>query len=203
MHFTIKRDQNVNHIGQDIASLLGTNNDIYDNWGFEKRKTSETRKDDDYETYVRNHGYGYVGSPKGENSEMYYIPQPSQLPENLDETTWVVHEALEELKNRDLKQPFFMMASFQRPHPPFAVPFPWNKLYRCAEMILPVVPDKYENLICFWNRFQNRYKYRDQGIDLNLLRTMKAYYYASHNNLCFSLVNSLFLTFSFFHRDYF
>lgn len=25
----------------------------------------------------------------------------------------------------------------------------------------------------------------------------------SHNNLCFSLVNSLFLTFSFFHRDYF
>ena len=26
---------------------------------------------------------------------------------------------------------------------------------------------------------------------------------ASHNNLCFSLVNSLFLTFSFFHRDCF
>ena len=29
------------------------------------------------------------------------------------------------------------------------------------------------------------------------------YYDASHNNLCFSLVNSLFLTFSFFHRDCF
>ena len=28
-------------------------------------------------------------------------------------------------------------------------------------------------------------------------------YCTSHNNLCFSLVNSLFLTFSFFHRDYF
>ena len=26
---------------------------------------------------------------------------------------------------------------------------------------------------------------------------------ASHNNLCFSLVNSLFLTFSFLHRDFF
>ena len=26
---------------------------------------------------------------------------------------------------------------------------------------------------------------------------------ASHNNLCFSLVNSLFLTFSFLHRDIF
>lgn len=27
--------------------------------------------------------------------------------------------------------------------------------------------------------------------------------YSSHNNLCFSLVNSLFLTFSFIHRDIF
>ena len=29
------------------------------------------------------------------------------------------------------------------------------------------------------------------------------YVFTSHNNLCFSLVNSLFLTFSFFHRDCF
>jgi arylsulfatase A-like enzyme len=28
------------------------------------------------------------------------------------------------------------------------------------------------------NRFQNRYKFRDQGIDLNLMRNMRAYYYA-------------------------
>lgn len=29
------------------------------------------------------------------------------------------------------------------------------------------------------NRYQNRYKYRDQGIDNNLVRNMKAYYYAT------------------------
>ena len=60
-----------------------------------------------------------VGSPKGENSEMYYIPQPSQLPEELDETSWVVKESLNQLESRDQDRPFFMMTSFQRPHPPF------------------------------------------------------------------------------------
>ena len=179
MHFTIKRDRSVCTEEQDLESLLGTNNDIYDHWGFEKRSTSETRTDDDYETYVRENGFGHVGSPKGENSEMYYIPQPSQLPAELDETSWVVHESLQQLENRDKQRPFFMMTSFQRPHPPFVAPFPWNKLYRCAEMAPPVIPDDYESLLCFWNRFQNRYKYRDQGIDNNLIRTMKAYYYAS------------------------
>ena len=187
MHFTIQRDHSVSHDEQDIDSLLGTNNDIYNNWGFEKRCTSETRTDDDYETYVRENGFGHVGSPKGENSEMYYIPQPSQLPEELDETSWVVKESLNQLESRDQDRPFFMMTSFQRPHPPFVAPFPWNKLYRCAEMIPPVVPEDYENLLCFWNHFQNRYKYRDQGIDNNLIRTMKAYYYSSISFIDYNL----------------
>ena len=36
----------------------------------------------------------------------------------------------------------------------------------------------------YHNHFQNRYKYRDQGTDANLLRTMRAYYYA-----CISFVD--------------
>lgn len=187
MHFTIHRDNAPDNETKDIAALLGTDNDIYDNWGFTKRKTSETRTDDDYETYVREHGGAHVGSPKGENSEMYYIPQPSQLPENLDETSWVVEQSIQQLENRDKSKPFFMMTSFQRPHPPFVAPFPWNKLYRCAQMPMPNLPLDSEKLICFWNRFQNRYKYRDAGVDYNLIRTMKAYYYASISFLDYKL----------------
>jgi arylsulfatase A-like enzyme len=41
------------------------------------------------------------------------------------------------------------------------------------------VPPDVESLHTFINRHQNRYKYRDQGIDRNLLRCMKAYYYAA------------------------
>lgn len=72
-----------------------------------------------------------------------------------------------------------LMASFIKPHPPFESPTPWNKLYRTPEMPLPKRPQDGENLITYWNKFQNRYKYRDQGIDDNLVRTMKAAYYGS------------------------
>src|SRR5690606_34395670 len=41
-----------------------------------------------------------------------------------------------------------------------------------------------ESLHTYANRHQNRYKYRDAGTDLNLLRAMKAYYYA-----CISFVD--------------
>src|SRR5690606_20194858 len=58
-------------------------------------------------------------------------------------------------------------------------PTPWNKLYRAPEMPLPKRPQDSDGLITYWNRFQNRYKYRDQGIDDNLIRTMKAAYYGS------------------------
>jgi arylsulfatase A-like enzyme len=46
-------------------------------------------------------------------------------------------------------------------------------------MPLPHRPPDYEDLLTYWNRLQNRYKYRDQGMDMNLLRTMRAAYYAT------------------------
>ena len=46
-------------------------------------------------------------------------------------------------------------------------------------MPLPFLPADYEHLHTYWNRHQNRYKYRDQGRDMNLLRTMRAAYYAA------------------------
>lgn len=46
-------------------------------------------------------------------------------------------------------------------------------------MPLPKMPETSEHLITFWNRFQNRYKYRDQGRDLHLIRTMIAAYYCT------------------------
>jgi arylsulfatase A-like enzyme len=46
-------------------------------------------------------------------------------------------------------------------------------------MPLPKVPENSEALQTWINKFQNRYKYRDRGIDKNLVRTIKAYYYAT------------------------
>jgi arylsulfatase len=147
-------------------------------WGFNTRDISEEcGSNDDFKHFLEKEGFGHVHDPQGVRSEMYYIPQPSQLPERLHNTTWVVDKSIDFLEKRDKNKPFFLMTSFIKPHPPFETPTPWNKLYRSPQMPLPKRPQGMENLITYWNRFQNRYKYRDQGIDDNLIRTMKAAYY--------------------------
>jgi arylsulfatase A-like enzyme len=91
-------------------------------------------------------------------------------------------------------QPWFLYTSFVHPHPPFAPPTPWHKLYRAPLMPLPNVPQDAEALWTYVNRWQNRYKYRDQGIDQNLLRCLKAYYYGCISFIDFQvgrLLNSL------------
>ena len=148
-------------------------------WGFEKRDFSEEGSgDDDFKAFLEANGYGYVEDVQGVRSEYYYLPQPSQLPAHLHHTHWVADRAIDFLQNRDQSRPFFLMASFIKPHPPFENPVPWNKLYRAAEMPRPFRPEGYERLLTYWNHVQNRYKYRDAGFDDLLLRTMRAAYYA-------------------------
>lgn len=162
MHFTIK---------DEPYSTL---------WGFESRDLSEEVSDyDDFNKYLINNGYDHVFDTNGVRGEMYYIPQTSQLPQKHHNTTWVADRSIDFIKSRDDDRPFFLMSSFIKPHPPFDPPTPWNKLYRAPNMPMPKITHDDENLYTHFNRQQNRYKYRDNGTDLNLIRTIKAYYYAS------------------------
>jgi choline-sulfatase len=157
-------------------------------WGFESRDFSEEcDADDDFRAALDAEGYGHVEDPHGVRSEYYYLPQPSQLPARLHHTSWLVDRSLCFLARRDRRRPFFLWTSFIKPHPPFEVPTPWNKLYRCSDMPLPHRPEGYEQLLTYWNRFQNRYKYRDRGTDDNLMRTMKAAYYGCISFIDYSL----------------
>ena len=141
--------------------------------------------DSPYYRMLREAGYDYVLEPNGSRGEMYYIPQISQLPERLHPSAWVADRAIAYLRGRQGSgQPWYLFSSFIHPHPPFAPPNPWHKLYRAAMMPLPQMPQEGDALLTFVNRIQNRYKYRDAGWDLHLLRTMKAYYYA-----CISFVD--------------
>lgn len=160
------------HFGPDTRKL----------WGFESRVFAEEggmREGDDYCDFLREQGYGHIVDCYGVRSDMYYVPQVSQVPEGLHETHWVADRALEFLGSRDADRPFFLWASFTKPHPPFESPVPWNRLYKSVEMPLPHLPPDYEDLLTFWNRVQNRYKYRDQGFDWNLIRLIRAQYYAT------------------------
>lgn len=149
-------------------------------WGFDGRDFSEECcRDDDFFATLAAAGYGHIMDPHGVRSEYYYVPQPSQLPAHLHQTAWVADCSLRFLQQRDLQRPFFLWSSFVKPHPPFENPVPWNRLYKPMEMPLPHLPEGYEQLLSYWNRVQNRYKWRDQGTDCNLLRTMRAAYYAA------------------------
>ena len=151
--------------------------------GFESRDHSgegvRNVGDDDYVSWLHQNGYDYVHDANGVRGEMYYIPQPSQMPAWAHNSHWVADRCLEFLGNRDRSRPFFLWTSFIDPHPPFAPPVPWNKLYRAPSMPLPKRPPDLHNFWIYVNRVQNRYKFRDAGIDDNLLRVMKAYYYAT------------------------
>lgn len=149
--------------------------------GFQSREYAEEIRarvaDDDYLQFLQAQGYDHVYDPMGPRGEMYYIPQPAQMPARLHNTNWVGDRAVAFIQEADASQPFFLFASFIHPHPPFSPPTPWNKLYRGPLMPLPKVPDQPEAFHTYINKVQNRYKYRDNGIDNNLLRAMKAYYY--------------------------
>ncbi len=161
-------------------------------WGFDSRDISEEGargpgSRNDFHRYLSENGYDHVLEPQGIRSEMYYIPQPSQLPAHHHHSTWVADRAIDFLQERDRERPFFLWTSFIKPHPPFEAPAPWNKLYRAADMLPPRRPEGFEQLLTYWNRRQNRYKYRDKGYDEMLFRAMKAMYYACISFIDFNL----------------
>jgi arylsulfatase len=143
------------------------------------QEENPARDSDDYTHWLEEQGRGELPEPHGVRGEMYYVPQVSTLRAALHPTQWVGDRSvafIEEQKDSDT--PWFLFSSYIHPHPPFAPPVPWHKLYRAFDMPLPNVPPDVESLQTFINRRQNRYKGRDHGIDNNLVRNIKAHYYA-------------------------
>jgi len=133
---------------------------------------------DDYCRWLRDNGYNF-DEPQGTRGEMYYVPQVSLHDVKSHPSQWVGDRSVEFIKDASTKaEPWMLFSSFIHPHPPFAPPKPWHKLYRAPLMPAPFVPEASDATTTWVNRHQNRYKYRDLGIDLNLLRCIKAYYYA-------------------------
>ncbi|MEM7624171.1 MAG: sulfatase-like hydrolase/transferase [Planctomycetota bacterium] len=161
-----------------------------DTYEFDTRDVSEEEVVpalDDYAKYLAEQGFGHVSSPHGMRSEMYYVPQPSQLPARHHHNAWTVDRSIDFLERRDRSRPFFLMTSFIKPHPPFESPTPWNTLYRGPEMPRPRKPAWARDTWTYWNRVQNRYKQHDPGPHARLERTRAAAYYGCISHLDFEL----------------
>jgi len=151
--------------------------------GFQQRLVQEEccsdPTQDDYCKWLQDNDYDF-DEPHGTRGEMYYIPQVSLHSEKDHPSNWIGDRSVEFIQDQaGSEQPWMLFSSFIHPHPPFAPPKPWHKLYRAPMMPLPEVPEYSDSLYTWINLRQNRYKYRDNGIDKNLMRNIKAYYYAT------------------------
>jgi len=153
------------------------NFDLYGKMGFRTRLTQEEMANpeyDDYTKWLKNSPWKNVFDYNGQRTEMYYVPQISQLPMEAHPTNWIGDRAVEFIENCDPdSEPIFLCASFIHPHPPFCPPAPWNKMYRGlkSEPFVPEDPDSYELMM------RNRYTLDAFGISPRRLELLRAYYY--------------------------
>ena len=151
--------------------------------GFESRESQEgwvtDPARDDYVRSLREEGYDAHVRPFGAGGSMYYIPQPSVVAPVHHQDSWVATRSSAFLSEQaGGARPWYLFCSFLSPHPPFCPPRPWHQMYHPLLMPLPKTPPNSEALLTWVHAFQNRYKFRDAGTDLHLLRTIRAYYYA-------------------------
>ncbi len=101
--------------------------------------TPDERRRDSFAAWIaeKHPAYDFVEGLMGERTEMYYMPQMSTMPASVTVEGWAAARAVEQLNSRD-SRPYFGFVSFIGPHPPFAPPIPFNRLYDPDRMPNPV-----------------------------------------------------------------
>ena len=68
-----------------------------------------------------------------------WVARPWTHEEKYHPTNWVTDRSLDFLRRRDPRQPFFLMASYLRPHPPFDAPQHYFDLYSGKDLRPPFI----------------------------------------------------------------
>ena len=99
----------------------------------------EQRAGDAYASWLhREHPeYDHLEALMGERTEMYYMPQMSAQSAHCAVEGWAAARAVEQLRVAD-PRPWFGFVSFVGPHPPFAPPVPYNRMYDPDRMPDPI-----------------------------------------------------------------
>jgi arylsulfatase len=137
----------------------------------------EQRKRDSYGNWIaiKHPEYDFLEGLMGERTEMYYMPQMSATPASCAVERWAADRAIEQIAARP-GQPYFGFVSFVGPHPPFAPPIPFNRMYDPDRMPNPVrgkvAEDHLDEQIPFMN-----YAIWAEDINDSHARVLKARYY--------------------------
>ncbi|MBT3272977.1 MAG: sulfatase-like hydrolase/transferase [Spirochaetales bacterium] len=102
----------------------------------------DQREQDSYAKWLAdNHPeYDFQEGLMGERTEMYYMPQMSHTPAEMGVEFWASQHAAQQIQLEN-DRPYFGFVSFVGPHPPFAPPIPFNRMYDPDTMGSPAESD--------------------------------------------------------------
>ncbi len=146
-------------------------------YGEEMYGTEERRERDAYAAFIKfqHPEYDFLEGLMGERTEMYYMPQMSATPAPYGVEAWAASRAVEQI-GADDGRPYFGFVSFVGPHPPFAPPIPFNRMYDPDRMPNPIRGDLAVDHADEQITWMNHIIWAD-GINDHLARVLKARYY--------------------------
>lgn len=110
-----------------------------------------------------------------------WVARPFPYEEKYHPTNWVTDRSIDFLRRRDPDKPFFLMASYLRPHPPFDAPACYFDLYRNRTLTPPYVGSWESDALL---KEQGRiFDSRTGPIDPELIRQAQIGYYACITHL--------------------
>ena len=106
-----------------------------------------------------------------------WVVRPWIYEEKYHPTNWVASECRDFLRRRDRSKPFFLMASFVRPHPPLDAPEYYLNLYKDESLAEPWRGDW--NDCVRWERDGHSYHAQTAPSDESYIQQLRAGYYAA------------------------
>ena len=91
------------------------------------------RQSDAYAQYLESVGLEDVRNLHGVRPRIYHQPQTAQMSAEHHGTTWVGRESVKFIE-RNKDRPFYLMASFIHPHPPWDIPEDYQGMYADADI---------------------------------------------------------------------
>ena len=110
-----------------------------------------------------------------------WVARPWIYEEKYHPTNWVTTRSIDFLRRRDTSKPFFLMASYLRPHPPFDAPSYYFDLYKDKKLRPPFI-GSWENKADLAKRGRI-FDSSTGSLDPELIRQMQIGYYACITHL--------------------
>lgn len=110
-----------------------------------------------------------------------WVARPFPYEEKYHPTNWVTDRSIDFLRRRDPDMPFFLMASYVRPHPPFDAPQCYFDMYKDKKLEPPHVGNWEDDEL--WKNSPVSYDSIVAPKDPELIRQMQVGYYACITHL--------------------